>query len=234
MIHIAIVEDNSEERERLEGYISSFSKKNNISITYQSFEKAEPFLNSPDHSFDIVLMDIELPGINGMNACYQLRESNKDIIIIFITNMASFAIKGYEVDALDFVLKPIRQELFDTKLMKAISRIISEKDEKISFAVDRTTKVFPLSDILYFDILDHSLCIHTKNGSFNTRSSLNKIEKELEGKNFFRCNNYCLINLKHIKEVSHDEILIGNERIKLSRARKKDFNARLCQYLGQS
>lgn len=234
MIHVAIVEDNKEEREKLVSYVDSFSKKNDIAIQTQAFEAAEPFLNSEENSFDVVLMDIELPGMNGMNACYSLRQKDKDIVIIFITNMASFAIKGYEVDALDFVLKPIREELFDVKFKKAVGKISAKKNDRISFSVNRTTKVFLLSDILYFEVLDHSLCIHAKYGEFNTRGSLNKLEEELQDKNFFRCNNYCLVNLRYVKEVMHDEIKVGEETIKLSRARKKDFNNSLCSYLGQS
>lgn len=234
MIHVAIVEDDPKERERFSSYLDVFANKNDMNLKVDSFASAEPFLNSDTSSFDIVLMDIELPGINGMNACHELRKANKNIIIIFITNMASFAIKGYEVDAMDFVLKPVRQELFEAKISKAISKISTEKTDKISFSINRTTRIFLLSDILYFEVLDHNTCIHTIGGSYMTRCSLNKIEKELDGKDFYRCSNYCIINLKHVKEVLHDNVLIGNDEIKLSRSKKKDFSNRLCEYLGRA
>lgn len=234
MVCVAVVEDNEAERETLSSFILSYAKKNNFSVRVEKFSAAESFLNSDTSLYDIIFMDIELPGMNGMQASFELRKENKDSILIFVTNMASFAIKGYEVDAMDFVLKPIRFELFEVKFKKALSKIVSQKEDKITLVVNRTTKIFLLSEILYIEILDHNLCVHTLKGNFDTRGSLNKLEEVLETKNFFRCNNYCLVNLKFINEVDHDEILIGKEKIKISRARKKDFTNRLCSFLGQA
>lgn len=234
MVHVAIIEDNEMERETLSSFVIAYGEKNNLTIHVDGFSSAEPFLNSNTCAYDIIFMDIELPGMNGMQASYEFRKSNHDSILIFVTNMASFAIKGYEVDAMDFVLKPIRFELFEAKFKKALQKVLSQKEDKITLMVNRSTKIFLLSDILYIEILDHSLSLHTLEGTFETRGSLNKLEEELKDKDFFRCNNYCLVNLKYIKEVSHDEILIGEAKIKISRARKKDFTNRLCSFLGQA
>ncbi len=231
MIRIAIVEDNQEENDKLFSYLKKYSSDNSIQFEIKQYLAAEPFLNSEDH-FDIVFMDIELPKINGMDASVELRKKDKDITIIFVTNMAAFAIKGYEVDALDFILKPIRYESLERKFKKAVDSIISKKEGKLTLSINHSLKVFHLSDILYIEVLDHNVCIHTKNGDYSTRCSLNKLEEELKDKNFFRCNNYCLVNLGAITEVDHDEIKIGNNRLKISRARKKEFTTTLCNYLG--
>ena len=233
MIRVAIVEDDETERETLSSFVVTYVKKNNLVIHVDVFSSAEPFLNSDTCIYDIIFMDIELPGMNGMQASVEFRKNNPESILIFVTNMSSFAIKGYEVDAMDFVLKPIRFELFEVKFKKALQKVLSQKEDKIALMVNRSTKIFLLSDILYIDILDHSLSLHTLEGTFETRGSLNKLEEELKDKNFFRCNNYCLVNLKHIKEVNHDEILVGEAKIKISRAKKKGFTNCLCSYLGQ-
>ena len=234
MIRIAIVEDSLDERKKVLNCLNEYSKNNSIAFEIKEFESAEPFLAFKNHSFDIVFMDIELPGINGMDACKKLREFDQDIIIIFVTNMASFAIKGYEVEASDFVLKPIREEMFALKFKKILDKFLASKDDKISFSINRNIKVFNLSDILYIDVLDHNICIHTNDGNFETRYSLNKVEEQLSDKHFFRCSNYCLVNLKAIKEVKNNEIYVGKDIIKISRAKKKDFNVVLCNYLGQN
>ncbi len=232
MIRIAIVEDNIEENDKLFGYLRRYSSDNSIQFDIKQYYAAEPFLNQEDHSFDVVFMDIELPKIDGMNASIQLRNKDKDIIIIFVTNMAAFAIKGYEVDALDFILKPIRYESLERKFKKAVDSIIAKNEDKITISANHSLKVIRLSDIRYIEVLDHNSCIHTKDGDYSTRCSLNKLEEQLKDKDFFRCNNYCLVNLKAIDEVIHDEIVIGEDRVKISRARKKEFTIRLCNYLG--
>lgn len=233
MIRIAIVEDNLDENNKLSSYLKKYALDNSLQFDIKQFLSAEPFLNSEDN-FDIVFMDIELPKMDGMNASMQLRNKDKDIIIIFVTNMASFAIKGYEVDAMDFILKPIRYESLETKFKKAVDKIISKNEDILSLSINHSLKVFHLSDILYIEVLDHNLCVHTKDESYNTRGSLGKLEEELKEKNFFRCNNYCLVNLKAINEVEHDEIIIGDTRLKISRARKKEFTTVLCNYLGHA
>ena len=231
MIRIAIVEDNLEENDKLFSYLKKYSSDNSVQFEIKQYLAAEPFLNAEDH-FDIVFMDIELPKINGMDASVELRKKDKDIIIIFVTNMAAFAIKGYEVDALDFILKPIRYESLERKFKKAVDSILAKQEDKITISTNHTLKVIRLSEILYIEVLDHNLCIHTKEENYSTRCSLNKLEEELKDKNFFRCNNYCLVNLQAIDEVDHDEIKIGDNKLKISRARKKEFTTTLCNYLG--
>ena len=103
MVNIAIVEDNENEANRLLEYLDRYAAENNELFSYRYYPEANAFLEERERTFDIVFMDIMLPGINGMEAAQRLRKSNSRTVLIFVTNMTSYAIKSYEVDALDYI-----------------------------------------------------------------------------------------------------------------------------------
>ena len=104
MFKIAIVEDNRAAMEKLQGYLERYAQENNEKFDIASFGDALAFLDSYRRIYDMVFMDIELPFINGMEAAQRLREIDKQVVLLFVTNMAQFAVKGYEVDALDYLV----------------------------------------------------------------------------------------------------------------------------------
>lgn len=107
MIHIAIVEDVKAEADLLQGCLEQYRQDNHIVFQLHFFPDADTFLQTDTHTFDIVFMDVDMPGRNGIEASRVLRETNKTIVLLFVTNLAQYAIAGYEVDALDYILKPI-------------------------------------------------------------------------------------------------------------------------------
>ena len=106
MLRCAIVEDSPRELEHLKECLARYSAERDIPLETTAFGDAASFLEHYRADYDIVFMDIELPGINGMEAAHRLREIDRQVILIFVTNMAQFAVKGYEVDALDYIIKP--------------------------------------------------------------------------------------------------------------------------------
>ena len=118
---IAIVEDNPASAEKLRGYLRQYGEENQKEFDITLFGDAVSFLDrySP---FDMVFMDIELPGMDGMEAARRLREVDRQAILLFVTNMARFAVKGYEVDAMDYLVKPVQYGSFSLKLRRALAR----------------------------------------------------------------------------------------------------------------
>lgn len=112
MIHIAIVEDVKAEADLLQGCLEQYRQDNHIVFQLHFFPDADTFLQTDTHTFDIVFMDVDMPGHNGIEASRVLRETNKTIVLLFVTNLAQYAIAGYEVDALDYILKPINYYSF--------------------------------------------------------------------------------------------------------------------------
>ena len=123
MIKIAVIEDEQEIQESIHSFINQYMAENSLSYQAKTFLSAESFLFSPVNEYDIIFMDINLPGLNGFETCLKLREKNVTSIIIFVTSLAQYAIKGYEVNAFDFIVKPLNYYSFALKLRRAINEI---------------------------------------------------------------------------------------------------------------
>ena len=131
MIRIAIVEDEEQASRTLTSVLKLYAKKENLVFSIALYKNAESFLVETSKAFDIVFFDIELPGISGMDAAFKLRESDSSIIIIFVTNMAQYAVRGYEVDALYYIIKPFTYQKVEYKLKKAMAILKAETNTNI-------------------------------------------------------------------------------------------------------
>ena len=131
-VNIAIIEDQPEEVKRLKTYFARYTTQHEVTFSISCFDNAETFLACYRPVYDIVLMDIMLPGSNGMDAAVKLRQIDKMVTLIFVTNMAQFAVKGYEVDAFDFVVKPVTYPHFTMKLQRALNKLSNQQDKQIS------------------------------------------------------------------------------------------------------
>ena len=112
MYHIAIVEDEKEFSTQLEKYLEQYQEENNVRFKVSVFQDGAEILEDYKKIYDVILLDIEMPRLNGMDAAEQIREMDTEVTLMFITNMASYAINGYAVGALDFVMKPINYYTF--------------------------------------------------------------------------------------------------------------------------
>lgn len=123
MYHIAIVEDEEEFRGQLQEYLRQYEKENQLSFQISVFEDGTEILENYKNEYDMILLDIQMPKLNGMDAAEFIREKDEDVVIMFITNMAQYAIRGYSVGALDFIMKPITYYTFAMKMTRAIKRV---------------------------------------------------------------------------------------------------------------
>lgn len=233
MIRIAVVEDNFDEFSTLENCLTQYANDNKLEFKIVHFNNANNFLNAYKKQFEIVFMDIEMPGINGMEASYKLREVDKNVIIIFVTNLSNYAINGYEVGALDFVVKPLNYDTFKIKLNRIIKKLEIEAPYKIEvYDVDRILRIINLSDVYYLEVIGHYLIFHLINDDFKIRGSLRSFEEKYDLTSFFKPNVYTLVNLKYVEKIDGDNIVLGKFNLKISRLRKKEFLDALSKYLG--
>ena len=133
MIKVAIVEDDSQYIDTLKEYIARFMRENGVSIELNIFTDGKQIVFDYEPVYDIILMDIEMPGLDGMSAAEKIRETDRDVIIIFITNMAQYAIKGYQVRARSYILKPVDYYSFEMELKGAIGTLSRKKNDSLLF-----------------------------------------------------------------------------------------------------
>lgn len=233
MTDIAIIEDNAAEAKGLEALINAYSAENGAALGVYRYADAKAFFAEfRPHRFGIVFMDIEMPGMNGMEAARNIRKTDDGVIIVFVTNMAQFAIDGYSVGALDYILKPVAPFDFRVKLKRALDCLARRGSVAITLKNAGGTYRVDTADILYVEVLDYNLTYRLKKESISVVGRMCDAEKELAPLGFFKCHRSYLCNLRHVESVTDDGVRIGGTEIPLSRLRKREFVAALTEYLG--
>ena len=229
---IAMVDDSLEDVNRLKEYLERYGMETGTKNKSWYFSDAESFLESNHSRFDLVIMDIDMPGINGVDAARQLRQKGNGIVIMFVTNMPQYALAGYEVEAVDYVLKPLSYQDFALKMQKASRYVQRNRDVAITLQTADCVVSIQVSEILYVESMLHYLMYHTTQGSWKVRGSIAKAEKELSPLRFVRCNSGFLVNLRHVKSIEKEDVLIGDHRLRISRGKRMEFMNAFTRYLG--
>lgn len=234
MIRVAVVDDEKETLNELQGLINKYSEENNVKFNISFFSDGDELVDrytvQKEH-YDIIFLDIRMPFMNGMEAAKKIRQQDKEVGIIFVTNMTQYAVQGYKVDALDYVLKPISYTSLSKCITKAIERMKKNKTKYITVPVKNGVYRIEISDIYYVESQKHVLVFHTKLGDFKTYGKMTEAEQQLSQVNFYRVNKGYLINLSQVIGImNNDVILPGGQHIPLSRTRKKSFMEALAAY----
>lgn len=232
MAKIAVVEDNTAVREELCGFIAKYAQESGRKLDVTPFADGSQIVEPYRPGFDIIFLDIEMPTLGGMPTAERIRMQDPDVILIFVTNMAQYAIRGYEVDAMDFVLKPVSYYQFSTKLERALQRIRRRRGGQIALQVGGGVQLLDTDDILYLETRERLLHYHTADNTWSVRGSLLKAEKELAPYHFARCNQCYLVNLRHVRGVQDDIVQVGEERLEISRRQRTSFLAAVAAYVG--
>lgn len=232
MKNIAIVEDEDEALSLIMDCIQRFTRENGIEFNTVVFRDAVSFLTNYKPNYDIVFMDIKLPNLNGMDAARKLRELDNFVALIFVTNMSQYAVKGYEVQAIDFIVKPVVYYNFALKLQRALESVEENKDVKIPVFKEGNVVCLLASEIKYIEVFKHSIVFHTIKGDIPTYGSLKKIEDILPKNSFARCNSCYLVNLRYVTKVKQLEVYLGETILQISRLKKRAFLSAINDYLG--
>ncbi len=232
MIRVAIVEDDLSCVQQLREYLSRYQKSSGEDIEVAVYPDGMAVVEQYRPVFDVLLLDIEMPRLDGMAAAREIRRTDPEVIMIFITNMARYAIKGYEVNALDFVLKPINYFAFSLKMDKVASILRSRRQECLVVSTEDGLVRLSTGEILYIEVISHRLHIHTLGETYVMAGTLADMERRLADVHFARCNKGYLVNLRNITRIKGNTVLVGRDELLISRRRRAEFLLSVTDYYG--
>ncbi len=217
MLRCAVVEDEKESRLLFRDYVSRFNREKGVLLLPLFYRDAEEFLSSAA-SVDLVLMDIRMPGMSGMDAARILRERDDRVQIVFITSLASYALQGYEVGALDYIIKPVAYPDFALKIMRALKRLPETRATVRISGRGRISRVCA-DEIVYLEAAGHEVIYHTVSGDIIRRAALSVCEAELPDY-FCRTNNCYVVNLLLAERFDGNDITVGGDTLRVSEPRR--------------
>lgn len=232
MIRIAIVEDEPAVRSQLTDYLRRYERQFGKMFELTTFADGDEIVSDYRAVYDIILLDVQMPRMDGMAAAEAIRKADPDVLLIFITNMAQFAVKGYEVDALNYLLKPVPYFAFSQQLQKAVERLRKRHKTFLTVPVEGGLRRLDVAAIYYLESAGHRVLIHTEDGDVDAAGSLKGFEEKLAGQPFTRCNSGYLVNLAQVVGVQQNTVQVGPHTLLISRPRKKAFLEALTDYIG--
>ncbi len=205
-----------------------------MGVTFEifSFPDGEALLKEYPGRLDLLLLDIAMPKVDGLTAARRIRRDDPDVVLLFISSVTQYAVQGYSVEALDFIVKPVSYMGLKIRLDRALARIRQSRPRMIE--VRNADGLFKLSamDILYVETFRHRIVIHTRERALPAEKSMQSFEKELSGLPFFRCHTSFLVNLRFVDKISGSDLFIGDQAISISRYRRRELLEAWAAYLG--
>lgn len=232
MITIALVDDDDADARVTASMIDRYFDGDASRYAVTRFADGDSLLRDYKASFDLMFLDVEMPGTDGVTVARRLRVVDDQTVLVFTTKMAQYAVEGYDVDAIGYLLKPLNYYAFSIKMRKAEDIVARRRSVTVPLTVGSETVFVPSADIRYVEVLDHALLYHTGEGIRKVWASLKDAAETLEPVGFVPVSRYCLVNLEWVRAVHGDDVDVDGERVRVSRSRRKSLMQALVAYHG--
>ncbi|HWT73424.1 MAG TPA: LytTR family DNA-binding domain-containing protein [Mobilitalea sp.] len=232
MICIAIVEDDEKYLQQLCGFVKRYAEENKEVVDIKTFSDGDNIVYEYKAVYDIIFLDIQMKIMDGMKAAQNIRKMDENVILIFITNMAQYAIQGYSVNAMDFVLKPASYFAFSEELAKAIRRLKERTRAYLTVKQEAGLLRLDVTHITYIESQGHKILVHTENDTYTMVDTMKNMEQQMAKHRFSRCNNCYLVNLRYVERVQQNIVTVAGEELQISRPRKKAFMDDITDFVG--
>lgn len=231
MLSIAVCDDEIIECCNIAGKIRKILEEMEVPCTLRQFNSGQDLLHSTE-DFDIIFLDIIMKDLDGMGTARIVREKAFEKILIFVSSSREYVFEAYDVEAFQYLLKPVDEKKLKRVLQKAVLKSEKHPQEFIIVSKERQRKKLFLDNIYYFEIIGRTVDIHGADGIFTYYKQISVLENQLRGKGFFRCHKSYLINLKHVDGYNRQEVLLDNgERIVIAKRRYEEFCKEILEYM---
>ena len=223
MLSIAVCDDEVIECCSMARKIKEIMEEMKIPCIIRQFQSGGEMLQALE-SFDIVFLDIIMQDLDGMKTAQIFREKASDKILIFVSSSREYVFEAYDVEAFQYLLKPVDGRKLRRVLQKAVQKTEKCSQEFIIISSERQKKKLFLDDIYYFEIIGRMVDVHGAEGIFTYYEQIGELENKLRDKGFFRCHKSYLINLKYVDRYNRQEVILENgEKIVIAKRRYEEF-----------
>lgn len=233
MIAVAVCDDSNLILESMKKNLEEYAESKNEKIKICLYNSGEELLNNYTAQYDILFLDIKMPGMNGIEAAQKIRIIDKKVIIIFLTSLIEYAIEGYSVNAANYIIKPMGKHRLFMEMNRWMEKLKETQEPFITFHNDKGKYKVILKDIRFIETYNRNLLIHTKDEEYICYWKLREMEKRIGKYGFARNHASYLVNLCYVDNVEKMEIKVnGGIKIPLSKAKRKGFMEQLAEYWG--
>lgn len=235
MFHIAICDDTTEIRLLLQQYFKKFEAEADFPLALDAYASGEALLKADPTSYDLLILDVQMEGMNGIETARRIRQAGGQMTIIFFTNYVQYALEGYEVQAYRFLLKPLTYEQFSDVVGTALRQMRERKQDCLNIRQKDSVTRIVIAEIAYVETERGHIVLHTKGKeTISSSMTMKEIEETLSIHRFFRCHTAYLVNMREIKKVTQQSVVLKEDTvIPLSKHRRKEMKEALALYWGE-
>ena len=232
-MRVAICEDEKYHADILTAMVNKWAQDEQVSVDIGYYRSAEEFLFhwSQDESYDLAFLDIQLASMDGMQLAHCIRKQDQAMLLVFTTGLKDMVFRGYDVQAFQYLLKPIREKDCKTTLTKAMQTLRLRKSEALIIPTKNGQMKVHKNEIFYIQIDNHYLIVHTQDGDFRFKEKLSAIEEQVIEPHFCKCHRSYIVNLHFVKLLNRDKVTMDNgEELPVSRSRWAPLNECFISY----
>lgn len=233
MLQLSVIDDEIEEARKIQSSLTKLLDSRNEPAEVSVFQDARAFLEGFSRGrYDIIFLDIQMPGMDGMTCAQEIRRQDSSVILIFITSMVQYAVQGYRVEAMDYLVKPVEPALLAHSLYRALKHL--NKNQKLTIRSSDGLHSLNADELLYVEAVNHRVILHTTGESIYCPQTMAAVEAQLQGCGFFRCHQGFLVNMRQIQHIDGNDLYIGNRAVPISKYRRREFMQELTAYWGKT
>lgn len=230
MMTIAIVEDSPADAEALEALVDCYFEGDATKYKIVTFSDGLFLLEGYRPIYDVIFMDVEMRLVDGLSCARQVREVDEEVPLVYTTRMAQYAVSGYEVGALGYLVKPVSPYSFALTMKRVMRSVEQKQSVTLWLPCEEGQMAVRLRDVEYLEVRGHELIFHCGKRTAKVAGSLKEYAQRLASHNFVLCNRYYLVNLACVRGLHESTVQVGDVELALSRRRKTSFTQAVTRY----